>query len=189
MKYEEMKSAVNAIETLEQYLMRPLTEDERHYVIRNGLDSFISDKLKFSDADITTFNTLKQILSTYCTLPSTEFDKLLNENLGAAVYVLETILNAIQEEKIKRDQANKSESCKCKKKESDKTDERETACFYPSSKEEDVKEDIEDKKYSTTDALDFFRSLWEQMQEAYEQEQEDRNRNGHFYQTVHGQNR
>lgn len=97
MNYELMKARINGIEKLEKNMMRSLTDEEKTFVMENGVDSFIEDKLGFDHDDDFTFKRIKTLISSYCTQNYDEFVKEALKDNGYAVEVLKTIVNTIED--------------------------------------------------------------------------------------------
>lgn len=108
----ELMKNLGKILSLEQTLMRDLTEDEIEYIKDHDIKDFFFDVLGFDDKDLAVLNKIRKLISDWCTRPQLEHEDeydffngkeydasepfVANENLRLHTYaVLQSILNEI----------------------------------------------------------------------------------------------
>lgn len=99
--YELMKARLENVAKLEKNMLRDLTEEEKDYIMENGVNPFIEKKLEFSKDDDFTFKRVKALISAYCTQSEPEFyNQVYEQDNGSALLVLKTICNALEEAEL-----------------------------------------------------------------------------------------
>lgn len=96
MTYELIKARLIEIEKLEKNMLRPLSDEEKEYVLAHGASEFIEDYLEFDHDDDFTYDRIKALISAYCTLSEDAFYNEVQKDNGSALMVLKTIVNALE---------------------------------------------------------------------------------------------
>ena len=112
MTYELMKARLIEIEKLEKNMLRPLSAEEKEYVLAHGASEFIEDYLEFDHDDDFTYERIKTLISAYCTQSEDAFYNEVHKDNGSALMVLKTIVNAL---KLKENSCGIDCSCNSKK--------------------------------------------------------------------------
>lgn len=77
MNKEQMKNVLNKVQELEKILMRDLTDEETKYLESHSSKDFLFDILGYTEKDLKSLQSIKDILSEYCTTPlGKEFDEV-----------------------------------------------------------------------------------------------------------------
>lgn len=98
MTKRDLKRGLRKIQAMENELMRELTEEEINLLMSNGDESLVYDHLGMDEDDLVTLHNIRQLISTWCTLPEDEFDELVKTmDVSAPYFVLRTVANALEE--------------------------------------------------------------------------------------------
>ena len=137
MTKRDLKRGLRKIQAMENELMRELTEEEINLLMSNGDESLVYDHLGMDDDDLVTLRNIRQLISTWCTLPEDEFDELVKTiDVSAPYFVLRTVANALEEvdkKPVSDTKCTTEEKCTCpkerKRKESGRAPKRDATDF------------------------------------------------------------
>ena len=76
MNKEQMKNVLTKVQELEKILMRDLTDEEIAYLESHSSKDFLFDILGYSEKDLRSLQSIKDILSEYCTSVHKDFDEI-----------------------------------------------------------------------------------------------------------------